>query len=140
MNSLPNRKPTQLHQMTFSSGFFMNFTSNTTTYLGFFNTKRKRLQDKLCLVEFLYPQKHLGILFHIFYSNKIELTFIFECREIIYTAILASRENLWNHFCNFMPFRNYNICKYRWKKKRSAFLVFTAWLRNLPCIFHIKCP
>ena len=129
--------------MTFSSGFFMNFNSDTTSYLGFFNTKRKRLQDKLCLVEFLwkYIPKNIWVFYFTFsIPIKLRWTFIFECRGIIYTTILASRENLWNYFCNFMPFQNFNICKYRRKKKCSVLPCFHALAEKFAMYLSYKMP
>ena len=53
MNSLSSNRPTYLHQMTFSSEVFMNFTSDATLYLGLCqHFKRKKWQDKLSLVAF----------------------------------------------------------------------------------------
>ena len=53
MNSVSSNRPTYLHQMTFSSEVFMNFTSDATLYLGICqHFKRKKWQDKLSLVAF----------------------------------------------------------------------------------------
>ena len=53
MNSLSSNRPTYLHQMTFSSEVFMNFTSDATLYLELCqHFKRKKWQDKLSLVAF----------------------------------------------------------------------------------------
>lgn len=94
----------------------MNFTSDTRLYLGLFQQfKRERLKDKICFGNTfmkIYVRKHSVILLLFSYSSEIQLNLHFEVRGTIFSTILTSREELSNHFCNSMPFRNYNIWTY----------------------------
>ena len=103
------------------------------------------LNEKDCKISFVWLNFYIPKNIWVFYFTfsipiKLRWTFIFECRGIIYTTILASRENLWNHFCNFMPFQNYNICKYRRKKKCSVLPCFHALAEKFAMYLPYKMP
>ena len=95
--------------------FFMNFTSNTTLYLGLFHT----LTEKDCKIRFVWSHFHeniysktFGYFITLFYFKKIKLYLHFAFRGTICSKILTSWEKLWNHFYISMLFWNYNICIY----------------------------